>query len=259
MSAQADGRYADVAQVLARLREQCAVHLLVDLLVAVAADHHVVGGLGGKQFAVVRRPHVREEHQHVATVGDRGEAAGHPLRIGEGEPAEDGLLSGRMAVALVVGNHADEADLHPVFLHDDAGLRLRHGRRIAEEVGADDRELREAEHVAQHPLSGVELVVAHRRRVVPETVHQFEDRTTALGHVDVGVARPAVARVDQKDDPGRVAAGLHGRGQLREAFDPGMDVVRREQDDGTLAGSAGREKREGAEQSETYCLFHRSA
>ncbi len=239
MTAQAHGRRADVLQVLARLREERGADPLVDDLVAVTADHQIVGRRLGEQVAVVRGAHVRDEHQQVAVAGQRLVAPRRAQRIGESQPREAVGMARGASLALEIGHHAHESDPHPVLLHDDTGRRLRHGRRVAPQVGAHHGKLRESEHVAQHGVSGIEFVVAQRGRVVAQAVHQFEHRPAILRQIDVGVARPAVARIDQEDHVGGIAAGLHRRGELREALDAGVDVVRREQHHGALPGPAG--------------------
>ena len=164
--------------------------------------------------------------QRVALVAQRL-PVGHGIhRVREGQPREILVVPRRMVVVVVVGHRGHEADPAAAPLDDRIGRRLGKGRRIAYDIGADDRKpaLRGAH--AQKSLSGVELVVAEGRHVVTQAVHQIDDRPARLGgSIAVDVARPAVARIDQNHVLHRIAALLDGFGQLRELLDMGVDVV----------------------------------
>ena len=228
VAAEAEHRDAHVVEILARLRHQHAADRLVRLVVAVPAHDHVVTRRLFGQHAVFLRPDMGQGDQRVALVAQRL-PVGHGIhRVREGQPREILVVPRRMVVVVVVGHRGHEADPAAAPLDDRIGRRLGKGRRIAYDIGADDRKpaLRGAH--AQKSLSGVELVVAEGRHVVTQAVHQIDDRPARLGgSIAVDVARPAVARIDQNHVLHRIAALLDGFGQLRELLDMGVDVVGR--------------------------------
>ena len=197
-------------------------------IMAVPAHDHVVTRRLFGQHAVFLRPDMGQGDQRVALVAQRL-PVGHGIhRVREGQPREILVVPRRMVVVVVVGHRGHEADPAAAPLDDRIGRRLGKGRRIAYDIGADDRKpaLRGAH--AQKSLSGVELVVAEGRHVVTQAVHQIDDRPARLGgSIAVDVARPAVARIDQNHVLHRIAALLDGFGQLRELLDMGVDVVGR--------------------------------
>ena len=211
----------------------------------VAAQQQVVVAVRGEEFAVAVIAHVRDEHQHVDLPAQlAGAPCGLLLRVGEAEPGIARVVARRMARALVVGHHTDEADAHAAPLDNGPGGRLREGRRVAHHIGADHLEAHAVEHAAQEGLPQVEFMVAERRHVEPQAVHQREHRHAGRGGlVDKGVARPAVAGVDQHHVGHRVAAALDGCGQLREAFDFRMHVVGRQATVARAASTVTKRKR----------------
>lgn len=103
----------------------------------------------------------------------------------------------------------------------------------------------------------VELVVAERSNVVMQAVHQLDDRLAGSGNlVDESVAGPTVARVDEQNQIGRIAACLDGGGQQRETLDFGVHVVGREDDERPLARSASRREKEDREKNRTEEMSH---
>ena len=241
MPLQAEHRHPDVAQLLARLQQGRPPDEGVDHHVGVAAQQQVVVAVRREELAVAVVAHVRQQHQHVDLVAQlAGAARRRLLRVGEFEAGVARVVARRMARTLVVGHHADEADAHASALEDGPGGHLREGRRVAHHVGADHREAHAVEHAPQKGLSVVELMVAERRHVEPQTVHQREHRHAGRGGlVDKGVARPAVAGIGQHHVTHRVAAALDGRGQTGEALDFGVHVVGRQNDHNPFTRCAG--------------------
>ena len=194
------GRHADVPQVFARLRQQRAADERIDLFVRMPADHHVVLRLPlGEQFRIAVVAHVRHEYQHVALGPQlRGIFQGHRLRIGKLQPRETRFIARRMPRALVVGHHADKPDPDPVPVDDRVGRQLREGAGVAHHIGADHLEVHAVDHPPQERLPVVEFMVAQRRHVIPQFVHQGDHRHTGRRrHVHIGIPRPAVAGIDQ--------------------------------------------------------------
>ena len=258
LAAQADHRRPDVVQVLARLREQRTVHHRIAHDVRMAADHHVEELCLREQLPVAVVAHVREQHQHVDLGAQRfGGAHRLLLRIGKSDPDKRGFVASRMPRALVVGDRPHEADLHAASLDDRRGRQVREGAGVAHGVGADDLEVHAVDHPAQVGLAVVELMVAECRRIVAQAVHQRNDRSTRHGAlVHVGIARPAVAGIDQQGVGQRVAARRNGGGQLRKALDLGVHVVRGEQDERPLAGGAGGRAGDNGKQRQGEPSFH---
>ena len=253
------GRHADVPQVFARLRQQRAADERIDLFVRMPADHHVVLRLPlGEQFRIAVVAHVRHEYQHVALGPQlRGIFQGHRLRVGKLQPRETRFIARRMPRPLVVGHHADEPDPDPVPVDDRIGRQLREGAGVAHHVGADHLEVHAVDHPPQERLPVVEFMVAQRRHVKPQFVHQGDHRHTGRRrHVHIGIPRPAVAGIDQHHQLGRIAARLDGRRQPREILYLCVHVVRRQQYERPFAGGAGRGERRNGDQHHPQHSFH---
>ena len=223
-----------------------------------AADHQVEQPRPAEQFLVAVVAHVGDEHQHVHPAPQLfGPADRLGLRIGKLQPGEARGIARRMARPLVVRHRTDESDLHAAAFDDRRSRQLREGAGVAQYVGADDLEIHAVDHPSQKRLPVVEFVVAERGHVVAEPVHQLDDRLARHGGlIDIGVARPAVAGIDQQRIGDRIAARLDGGGQAGEMLDLGVHVVRGQHDDRALAGSAGRSGRDGGEQGQTGPSFH---
>ena len=224
---------------------------------AVAAHDHVVARRLLGQHAILQRTDMGQRHQRIALVA-QPLVAGHGIHgIREGQPHETRIVTRRMVVAVVVGHRPHERDPAAAALDDRIGRRLREARRIAADVGADDREAALRRTHSQKGLPGVELVVAEGRRVVAQLVHQIDDRLARLGGtVAVDVARPAVARIDQYHVLHRVAALLDGLGQLRELLDMGMDVVGRKDHHRLRTRRTGRQHEKRQPQKRFLHLIH---
>lgn len=136
---------------------------------AVPAHDHVVTRRLFGQHAVFLRPDMGQGDQRVALVAAAtARTATATTASREGQPREILVVPRRMVVVVVVGHRGHEADPAAAPLDDRIGRRLGKGRRIAYDIGADDRKpaLRGAH--AQKSLSGVELVVAEGRHVVTQ-------------------------------------------------------------------------------------------
>ena len=165
-----------------------------------------------------------------------------------------------MFVVVIVGHHAHESYLHAAPPQYPVRLGLREGDRIAHHIGAHHVEAAERVDVTQKRLTVIELVVAERGHVVAHGVHHVNHGTARLArHVDIRVARPAVARIGH-DRGHRIAAAGYGRSQTGEVLDLGMDVGRGDYDDAALGyithpSHICRSRYDGRN-DQTECFFH---
>ena len=257
-AAEPDRRNAHVLKIFPGLRQKRAVHQRIDLHMGMSADHHVEPGLLSEQLHVAVVAHVRHEHQQIDLRTQFGSILHrHRLRIGKLQSLEARRIARRMPRAFVVGHHADETDADAVLVQNDIGRQLRKGAGVTRHVGAHHLERHAVDHAAQKRLPVVELMVAQRRHVVAEPVHQRDHRHAGRrGHVHIGVSGPAVAGIDQHHQLRGVTTVLHGRNQSRKILNLGVHVVRREQHERPFTGRAGRSRSRKENQARPEHSFH---
>ncbi len=173
---------------------------------------------------------MREQHDEIVVARKAvDDACGRLARRRELRAAERSALAcgGDTAFVYHLGvDDARECYLHAPAFEDAAGGEFPEARRIVgREVGADYFEVVKIEQVGQMLHAVVELVVAQRRRVVTQPIHQRDDRRARhRSVVDEGMSRAAVARIDQQ----HVAFGtilLYQRGQTGNIIQSGVDIV----------------------------------
>ena len=257
-AAEPDRRNAHVLKIFPGLCQERAVHQRIDLHMGMSADHHVEPGLLSEQLHVAVVAHVRHEHQQIDLRTQFGSILHrHRLRIGKLQSLEARRIARRMPRAFVVGHHADETDADAVLVQNDIGRQLRKGAGVARHVGAHHLERHAVDHAAQKRLPVVELMVAQRRHVVAEPVHQRDHRHAGRrGHVHIGVSGPAVSGIDQHHQLRGVTTVLHGRSQSRKILNLGVHVVRREQHERPFTGCAGRSRSRKENQARPEHSFH---
>ena len=225
-----------------------------------AAQYQVVSRTFRRQFAVHVVAHVREQHQHVAAILQPRVLGGSTLRIGKDEALETLVLTCRMVVVVIVGHHAHEPHLDAAAAEYPVRRGLGEGDRIAHHIGTHHVEAAERVDVTQKRLTVIELVVSERSHVVAHGVHHVDHGTARLArHVDVYVARPAVARIGH-DRGHRVAAVGYGRSQTGKVLDLGVDVGRGDYNDAALGyithpSHICRGRYDGRN-DQTECFFH---
>ena len=224
---QPDAGRTDHPQLVARLPYHSAVHERIDHVVGVSADNHVVTVAPLRKLYILRFRHVRQQYENLAAVPVRCGCAGSLHRVGKFETLENLVVAVGMPV-IVIGYHADEADAHAVVgLYRNTRAHVHKIGTHVLHVGAHDVEIGILHGIAQESRPAVELVVAERRGIIAEFVHQVVNRTPPLRQIDERIARPAVARID-KHRGDSVAALLDGFGKPCEIGYVGVNVVGRE-------------------------------
>ncbi len=197
-------------------------------VVAVSRGDPAARGRRQRQQRVGLVAHVREQHDEIVVARKAvDDACGRLARRRELRAAERSALACGGDTAFVYHLGVDDArECYLPAFEDAAGGEFPEARRIVgREVGADYFEVVKIEQVGQMLHAVVELVVAQRRRVVTQPIHQRDDRRARhRSVVDEGMSRAAVARIDQQ----HVAFGtilLYQRGQTGNIIQSGVDIV----------------------------------
>ena len=163
---------------------------LVDQGVRVATDNQVDAPVRiqpGGQFLVVLETDMRQQDRQVDVHGLVGHAdASHFLgRVLDADERTDQLLVARV-LQDVLGQDADEHDLHPVYLDDPVGVEEAGAVAGQEHVGVDDRELGAFLQEQEMGESVIHFMVAQRHHVGRQQVHDLDGRDAPVFLIDQG-------------------------------------------------------------------------